>query len=524
LQRLSVFAGSWTLEAAEEVGGSEPLEPFEVLDLLSRLVDKSLVVVVNDNAAGGGVGAVRYRLLETVRQYARDRLQEAGETGATRQRHLAWFVALASAWRERSSTYSVDQLRELDPELDNLRAAIEFGLSGADPHAALQLVGDLHWFWLSSGLMYEGRRLAAWAITARPADTPPDTALVRALATRGSFEWRQGEYGLARETLTEAVALGRVVGDEYALEDALFTLTGPLRDLNELAEARRTLGEVLVLAERHGRQINICQCNFELGLISALEGKSDEAETRLALAERLGRQLQWARLNHVLRAFATLESARDKLDLACQYIAEALTLARVANERPGIAYALQDLGIARLMTDDPDGAERAFAEGLPLTRELGRQSGHIIILLGLAEVARRRGDAAAMAHQLTEAQGLLVSETWATRPGGVLADPVVRAHWISAVASLMALAGSQRSAARLLGAIAAHRPPAHARARPLQLTPRLWMEREAALAEALRQEIDAATFEAAFAERRALPLDNAMAEAGQLLAEAQGQA
>ena len=80
-----------------------------------------------------------------------------------------------------------------------------------DPHTALRLVGDLHWFWLSHGLMYEGRRWAERAIAVRSADMPPDAALVRALETRGSIEWRQAEYGAARETLTEAVAVGRAV-------------------------------------------------------------------------------------------------------------------------------------------------------------------------------------------------------------------------------------------------------------------------------------------------------------------------
>lgn len=101
------------------------------------------------------------------------------------------------------------------------------------------------------------------------------------------------------------------------------------------------------------------------------------------------------RLNHVLRALGMLGSLRDNYGLACRNVEEVLALTWVADERPGIAYSLQEIGIARLAAGSPDSAERALTEGLPPTHELGRQSGRII-LLGLAEVARRRGQAPAM--------------------------------------------------------------------------------------------------------------------------------
>src|SRR5262245_42819181 len=139
LRRLSVFAGGWTLEAAEAVCVGDGIEGWEVLDLLTSLVEKSLVLYEE------GEGEGRYRLLETVRQYARDRLLEAGESEAAREQHCDWFLALAEEaepqlWRE------VAWVERLEREHDNLRTALEW-CAASSPETGLRLAGALHWFW-----------------------------------------------------------------------------------------------------------------------------------------------------------------------------------------------------------------------------------------------------------------------------------------------------------------------------------------------------------------------------------------
>src|SRR5205823_6408067 len=143
LRRLSVFAGGWTLEAAEAVCVGEGVEEWEVLDLLTSLVEKSLVLY------GERSGEERYRLLETVRQYARDRLLEAGDAGVVRERHLEFFLL----WAEQNP-YELDQL---EGEHDNLRAALEWSQVQGHAEAGSRLGGALWWFWEQRGFWMEGR-------------------------------------------------------------------------------------------------------------------------------------------------------------------------------------------------------------------------------------------------------------------------------------------------------------------------------------------------------------------------------
>jgi non-specific serine/threonine protein kinase len=188
LRRLSVFAGGWTLEAAEHVCASEGIDRADVLDVMSRLVDKSLVMADEE-----AEGRRRYRYLETVRQYGLERLRQSGEADAVHARHFAYFLDLTR--RAEPELTRAEQLRWLGLlrlEHDNLRAALEWRLSSDRPGPeALALATPLHWFWLKHAYLAEGqrwleraiagsvvppaaRRAAAHAARAAPPRRPPD--------------------------------------------------------------------------------------------------------------------------------------------------------------------------------------------------------------------------------------------------------------------------------------------------------------------------------------------------------------
>ena len=152
LRRLSVFAGGWTLAAAEAVCSGEGIEQDDVLDLLGALVDKSLVV-----ARTGTDGAMRYWMLETIRQYAREKLEESGEAGETRGRHAAFFLALAEeAEPELSGTQQGLWVERLEGEHDNLRAALSWVLEREEGELGLRFGGALWRFWTARGYISEG--------------------------------------------------------------------------------------------------------------------------------------------------------------------------------------------------------------------------------------------------------------------------------------------------------------------------------------------------------------------------------
>jgi hypothetical protein len=243
LRRLSVFAGGWTLEAAEAVGAGESVAAWELLDLLTSLVDKSLVTY--DDPGGEG----RYWLLETVRQYARDRLLETGEAIAVRDRHLDFFLRLAEEAEPRlHGREQLAWLDRLEAEHDNFRAALAWSRT-EERHAesALRLAGALAWFWNMRGYLNEGRR---WLedLLARPAPAGATRARAKALGGAGLMATYQGDFDAAPARFTESVALWRELGDRRALAHAMGWLGG----CSEYSRRIPLLEEAVALAREVG--------------------------------------------------------------------------------------------------------------------------------------------------------------------------------------------------------------------------------------------------------------------------------
>ena len=208
--RLAVFAGGFTLEAAEAVCASDEIDPSDVLDLLGRLVDQSMVVV--DERPDG---TASYRLLETLRQYGQERLAASGEATAVRDRHAAFYLALAEASRPPFAEHH-DQawLARLEREHDNLRAALDWtqpggGASGG-PETGPRLAAALWRFWWQRGHFGEGR---GWLERMLPVPAGPGVR-ARALGGAGVLAYFQGDLARAAAYYEESLALGRAIGDQ----------------------------------------------------------------------------------------------------------------------------------------------------------------------------------------------------------------------------------------------------------------------------------------------------------------------
>jgi predicted ATPase/class 3 adenylate cyclase len=236
-RQLSVFAGGWTFEAAESVLG------LEALDLLTQLVDKSLVVADEASASvetgasdktGTPVppawdGETRYHLLETIRQYGRDKLLESGQAPAVRDLHLQTYLQLAvQAEPQLEGPHMKSWLDRLAPEQDNFRAALEWGLD-RDPRAALQIAASLRLFWQVRGGLQEGRHWLEQSLECVEALKPQQdddlrlwqTLRAHGLLAAGSFAFFQGELVTARSLLEESIALARAAGENRILSNAL---------------------------------------------------------------------------------------------------------------------------------------------------------------------------------------------------------------------------------------------------------------------------------------------------------------
>ena len=210
LQRVSVFAGGWTMEAAECVCIGAGVENAEVLDLMTSLADKSLVL------AEEGDGQMRYRLLETVRQYAREKLIESGNGEALRERHRDYFLALAKqAQPKMMGIEHATWLRRLEDEHENLRAALDWSQMEERSDAGLQLCAALHRFWWARGYLSEGREWCIRALGKAGAEAQTQER-ADALNVAGVLAYHQGDYPAARasdeESLADSAAIGRSEG------------------------------------------------------------------------------------------------------------------------------------------------------------------------------------------------------------------------------------------------------------------------------------------------------------------------
>ncbi len=464
-QRLAVFAGGFTLEAAEAVcadnssvsqtaGQADTVRISDVLDVLSDLVDKSLVLIAEREPGE----AVRYRLLEPIRLYALDQLREAEAEATLRDRHLAYFVGLAEqAEPKLKSESQIPWLQRLDKEHDNLRAALAWSIQDVSRDiAALRLTKALHQYWQRRGYWSEGRRWLAGAIANYDAhrDTRSpigDRCLAQAIMAEGWLAYHQGDYGGTREKLEQGLALAQASNDlvtvAYALglQAQLTAYAGNLDDALPLSEAG------VASARRSGERWTLAWADLIHGMIVY---RRDEAAARGALdeSERLFRQTGDKRmiaiylnvLGYITANAGDLDAARglfeealaigDELndkDLqikesvnlahlawlqgdtarAAELYEQVLTQARELGLKEVVVGGLSGLGHIRIAQGDLDTAGQLLHEGLLLAQEIGRQVNVVMTLSGLGRIAAARGKPTQAARVLGAIDAVLTATT-----------------------------------------------------------------------------------------------------------------
>ena len=320
-QRLSVFAGGWTLEAAEAVVAGAPIESGDVMDLLANLVEKSLVMLDLDSG--------RYRMLDTVRHYAAERLANCDDEATTRTRHLAWCLALAE--RARAGLAGPEQGRwiaELDRERENLLGAHRWcDRAEGGVEKGLQLVFLLKLYWYHLGMLTLGHRVTAEALARTRADDR-SLARCRGLADVGQFCTFMGRYAEARGYLEESLALARELGDQNRIAAVLQTLGQACRGDGDMVNAARHSAESITVARAVGnlRQLasalnSHAQLLRQQGDLAGAESLYSEA---VQILEGLGDQESVAigRLN-----LAIVAIERRQTDTAQALLGEALQVA-----------------------------------------------------------------------------------------------------------------------------------------------------------------------------------------------------
>jgi predicted ATPase/class 3 adenylate cyclase len=423
LRRLSVFAGGWTLEAAEEVCDGDGIDPYEVLDLLSQLVNKSLVIVVN----GSKNKETRYRMLETIRQYAREKLMESGQSERLRDRHFDYYLKWArQAEEEFFGSRKLYWMIWLDSEWDNLRAAVEWSIE-TNPQECLDLVNCLAYFlsdnwhvsdmenWLSQLLLHlansartasRARALLHWAqaiiVGASHVEAAsPHSLLEEALSIyqelgdkqgialctmqNGHFYAWQGEPHKGSPLLEEALNMFREMDDRPRIAIALRLLGFSLESYK--TEAKLTyMQESMALYRELGDVSGMIEVLKQLGAIELRRGHFETAHTWLDEAQSI-LQEHAASLGiskTVSYDVGDLAFYEGHYELAQKFYEECLAWAERVVSSVSIGYAKVRLGYLYLRRGELQKAAQNFHDALQLFRKTGNLYGIHFTLEGFA--------------------------------------------------------------------------------------------------------------------------------------------
>ena len=342
-RRLAVCAGAFGIDAAEVIAGAPGSGELglDVLDGLGRLVDHSLL-----RQEEGAGGEPRFAMLATIREYGLEQLAASGEADEARQRHAAFFLALAeSAASAFQRLEHQTWLERFEADHDDLRAALEWAL-GREPETALRLAGALTDFWFVRGHLSEGR---AWLERAL-AGGPTASLALRSRALRGvsRFAFSQGAYAEARDLGLAALELAREVGDERLLTDTLNSAAIGGMNSGEFEWADRFFSEALELSRRLGDEFGEARVLGNLGEVARHRGDLETAEARYEEALNIQRRTGWGQnAAYNLLNLGLLSRQRENATGACQRYKEVLALAHSLEDRETVAYALAGLaGVA----------------------------------------------------------------------------------------------------------------------------------------------------------------------------------
>ena len=408
--RMAIFSGGRTLEAVEAVCDAEGDLPVDTFEGVSSLLDKSLV-----RKEEGPEDEPRFIMLETIHEYAREKLQQSGEAEEIGRAHTEYFLALAEeAEPELTGADQAGWLERLEAEHDNLRAALSWSLEGEDPELGLRLANALSYFWFVRGYWSEGRGWLEEALAGNAGALPE--ARAKALRVLASLAVEQGDFGRGGTSAQEALTLYRGLGDQKGVADSLCELGWASLYQGDYEQAEALYEEGLAAARQSNDAWSIA---FALNALSALISDRGDYERAEALWEEslaLGRKLgDRQRVRAVLINMGYVTAARGDFERAGALLEEGLAMSRESKDLYTNTTALLGLGIVETRRGEHGRAKMLLEEGLVLSRKLGSMVNAAEILETLAEMAGALGDGTRAARQWGAADTLreVTGSPWA---------------------------------------------------------------------------------------------------------------
>lgn len=339
LQSLSVFAGGFTLEAAEAVG---PADGTSALAALEALVEHSLVLVSRPPASGGrGYQESRYRMLEPVRQYARERLDEEGRSAAALGRHAGFYLSLAEEASSRLwGPLQAEYLERLDRDGDNLRSALEWALGEREDELAGRMCWALWLFWWIRGHHREGRRLSEAALALEP----PAALRARVLPVAAAMAYTENDYAVAEAYWIEGLSLSREAGE--SLVEGYCSAGKGLAEIvrADYARANQSIAAAIPLLERAGDEALVTLARVWLGTTLLMQNDPRAAERSIEEGLRSARRRRDALCTYVaLYNLAQLAMSREEPEAAAEALREGIELSGYTKDRANLAHFLDAL-------------------------------------------------------------------------------------------------------------------------------------------------------------------------------------
>jgi predicted ATPase/class 3 adenylate cyclase len=379
-RRLGVFVGGFTLEAAEAVCSIEGATEVDALDGTSALVERSLLL-----AEESSIGAPRFRMLETIREYAREQLDASGEAEAVRRRHAHYYREQAEA--QESWAHGWHEM-----EHDNLRAALDWAVEREEVETGLRLALALEGFWGTQGHLTEARRRLAHLVVSLPSATAYDELRARTLWTSGVYALHQGDYTGARDWLERSATIYRERGDQQGLGTVMWMLGRLAHEQGNYAGTGAAFEEFRALSESLGDRAGIGIALNELGALSHSLGDATAARPLCERSVEILREAgNWHALAESLDRLGRVLTASGDPVAAHDLHEEGLKLQREHGDNHCAAVSLRDLGRAAGARGDDRSAVGYYIESLNLRRWLGEMRGIAECFEGLASVACARG-------------------------------------------------------------------------------------------------------------------------------------
>jgi predicted ATPase/DNA-binding SARP family transcriptional activator len=389
-RQAAVFRGGFTLEALEQIVGSGSNgrlpSPPTTLDLLTQLVDKSLVMVEPQG------GQNRYRLLETLREYALERFPTPEEMKRYHQQHAEVFLRLAEQSEpELMGAQQHSWLNRLEAEHANLRAALDYLIPDADGERALRLAAALYRFWEVRGYASEGREWLQKALAHRDAATYHTQA--KALHAAGTLAWRQSDFDQARQVLEESIFFFEQCEEEAGMVEALQSLAAVNMSQGEYSVAQLRLEQSLTMCRSLNYDYGIARALNYLGNLAVDQDRYTAAREyyleSLRLYQTLGDQVSMAigffNVGNTARQMSDFDTARTNYE-AC------LTISRAVGHKGLIGVSLRNLGVVAFDQQAYAQANSYSEEALSILRELGDKSNMAFALSTLGNVAHELGE------------------------------------------------------------------------------------------------------------------------------------